>query len=97
MDLVKLIDADGGKLGAFPGLRRPADAATAAARAVAPTPPMIEVAVIIATLLGGLAALWFFWDKIVAGPSEERAADVAAVRAWSMAFRWRDQRTHHRE
>jgi hypothetical protein len=34
---------------------------------------MIEVVVIVATLLGGLAALWFFWDKIVAWVHRIRA------------------------
>ena len=47
---------------------------------------MVEVAAIVATLLGVLAALWFFWDKIAAWFLRTRAKET--LPEWAPG-RWR--------
>lgn len=47
----------------------------------------LELSLAVATILGGLAALWFFWDKIVVW---WRAPQVQAPRSEQFVKKWVD-------
>lgn len=49
----------------------------------------MELLLVVATLLGGISALWFFWDKIVAwatGGQNVSAHDIALYEKYKSLF-----------